>query len=468
MKTFLAAVLVATFAAAASAQSVSSQDLQKRTMQRRAVEAVIWGMPAVNFDLMAEATKKAGGDWNQVVYWSRPLTWKNQTLTPNPDTIYLMPFFNTREAGPVVMEIPPAGEGTITGSVDEGWQTAIDDVGPVGADKGKGGKYLVLPPDFIGAIPDGYIPLRSNTYQSYALLRSNLSGRSETEIARAVAYGKRVKVYPLSQASNPPTTKFVDAIDHLYDANIPFNLRFFESLHRFVQVEPWQERDKVMIDMLKSVGIEKGKPFGPDAGTKAVLQDAISEARAWIDAKYEAAFKPYFASSRWGLPASPEVIEGLSTNFSAPDKYPIDDRGLMYSIGYFSAKHLGAGQFYLMAIKDGNDQPLDGANNYVLRVPPNAPLDLYWSVTAYDRHSHGLIRNMVRASVASNAAGVQKNADGSADIYFGPTSPVGKESNWVPTDPQREFELMLRVYGPRKEFFEKKWVLPDIEKVAAQ
>ncbi len=225
----------------------SPTDLKRRAIQRRAVEAVIWGMPAVNFDRMYQAMvhdAKAGEGSNKIVYWSRPLTWKNQTLTPNPDTIYLMPFFNTRDVGPVVLEIPPADDGSITGSVDDCWQTAIEDVGPAGVDKGKGGKYLILPPGYNDKVPTGYIPMQSATYQSYALLRSNLKSSSDADIASAVAYGKRVKVYPLSQAAQPPATRFIDAIDVVFDATIPYDMRFFESLDRIVQIEPWLTRDK--------------------------------------------------------------------------------------------------------------------------------------------------------------------------------------------------------------------------------
>ena len=123
------------------------------------------------------------------------------------------------------MEIPPAGaEGSITGSIDDGWQTALEDVGPAGVDKGKGGKYLILPPGYTGDAPKGYIVLQSPTYQSYALLRSNLASGSDADVAKAVAYGKRVKVYPLSQADNPPATTFVDAIDVVFDSTIPYDL----------------------------------------------------------------------------------------------------------------------------------------------------------------------------------------------------------------------------------------------------
>ena len=107
----------------------------------------------------------------------------------------------------------------------------------------------------------------------------------------------------------------------------------------------------------------------------------------------------------------------------------------------------------------------DGSKTYRLHVPPNVPVEQYWSVTAYDRETHALIKGVNRASRASNAAEVQKNDDGSVDIYFGPQPPPGRESNWVPTDPARKFELMARFYAPKKEFFDKFWKLPDVEKV---
>jgi len=140
---------------------LSTDELNARTIQRRAVEAVIWAMPGVNYEIMYQAmVKTTRGTYNQIVYWSGLPSWKNQTLTPNPDAIYFMPFFNTKEVGPIVLEIPPANDdGSITGNVDEAWQTPIEDVGSAGVDKGKGGKYLILPPGYKDKTPDGYIPM---------------------------------------------------------------------------------------------------------------------------------------------------------------------------------------------------------------------------------------------------------------------------------------------------------------------
>jgi hypothetical protein len=250
----------------AAPQSAPARIVDSSIRNARAVQAVIWGMPAVNYDLMYQAmVNQTHGDFNQIVYWSKLPSWKNQTLTPNPDAVYIMPFISTKDARPVVLEIPPAGDGTIVGSIDDAWQTAVEDVGPAGFDKGKGGKYLLLPPGYKDKVPAGYSPMQSSTYQSYALLRSILKSGSDADVARAIEYGRQIKVYALSQAAHPPDTKWNDALDVIFDATIPYDARFFRHLNRMVQYEPWLERDRAMIDPLKTVGIEKGKAFNPDS-----------------------------------------------------------------------------------------------------------------------------------------------------------------------------------------------------------
>jgi hypothetical protein len=316
------------------AQEIRGDQLDERSLHSRAVEAVIWGMPAVNAQLMFDSVKQAGSDFNQIVYWSRPLTWKNQTLTPNPNTIYVFPFYNTKDVGPMVLEIPSANkEDSITGSVDDAWQTALQDVGPAGVDKGKGGKYLILPPGYKEKVPDGYIALPSNTYTGFAILRSNLESESEM------------------------------------------------------------------------------------------------------------------------------------TDFANPNAYPVDGRGVTYSYAYFSPKHLGEGQFYLMNIADKDGMPLDGGKTYRLHVPANAPVKLYWSATVYDRATHAFVREMPKLACSSLTPGLVKNADGSVDAYFGPKAPAGKEANWVPTKSGGGFEVLFRFYGPEKPLFDKTWKLGDIAEV---
>ena len=259
---------------------------------------------------------------------------------------------------------------------------------------------------------------------------------------------------------------FTDVKDINYDTTIRYDASFFEHLDRIVQSEPWLQRDRAMIDPLKSLGIEKGKPFNPDEATKALLTSAALEAGAWLEAKYDAGLPPFFsATSHWTFPAPPDLVKAAQDGYAEADAYPIDDRGMAYSYAYIGIKRLGAGQFYLISIRDRDGQPFDGGQTYRLNVPANAPVEQYWSVTAYDRQTHALIRNMPRASRSSQIVELQKNADGSADIFFGPVAPAGKESNWVPTDPARRFELMFRLYGPEKPLFDHSWKLPDVAKV---
>jgi hypothetical protein len=442
------------------------RELAEHSLQRRAIEAVIWGMPAVNFDLMYQAmVRETHGDFNEIVYWSRLPDWKNQTLTPNPDAIYLMAFLNGR-GGAMVLEIPPADDGVINGTIMDAWQTPLEDVGPAGADEGKGGKYLVLPPDFEGTVPDGYIVLPADTYQGYALLRSILASGSDADIAKAVAYGRRIRIYPLTRAASPPSTVFRDAIEVVYDATIPYDWRFFQALDRFVQRETWLTRDKAMIDELKSIGIEKGKRFEPDEATRAILDAAAAEAHALLEMKYESLFSPpYFDISRWAVPVMPEYLKGAPTHYADPDSYPIDSRGIVFSFAFFTPKHVGHGQYYLMTIQDRDGEAFHGCDTYRLNVPANAPVRQYWSATVYDRATHALIRGLPRGSRSSQNPDLQRNADGSVDVYFGPKAPPGKDSNWIPTHSAGDFEVLFRFYGPEKALFEKTWKLPDVEQL---
>src|ERR1700754_4704416 len=218
-----AIALAAAFSQASFAQSPTLEQLAQRTVERRAIEAVNWGMPAVNYDLMLqEMLTKTAGKVNQFIYWSRPLDWHNQTLTPNPDAIYFMAFFNTRE-GPIVVEVPPASAGSsLNANFVDVWQVPLEDAGLYGIDKGAGVKFLILPPGSGDAVPAGYTPLRPATFGSYVLLRSNLASHGDADVAKAVAYGKQTKVYPLSQAANPPPITFTDAANVVFDSTIRY------------------------------------------------------------------------------------------------------------------------------------------------------------------------------------------------------------------------------------------------------
>ncbi|WP_217362970.1 DUF1214 domain-containing protein [Roseicella sp. DB1501] len=444
----------------------SPDQLMERTRHRRAVEAAIWGMPAVNYDLMRQEMLKAGGTENQIIYWGRPLDWRNQTLTPNPDTLYFMSFFDLR-VGPLVIEVPPGDAGgSLNGNIVNLRQMPLEDVGLLGVDRGVGGRFVLLPPGQAEPpLPAGYTALPCDTLGGYALFRANLASHGEEDVRRSLAYGRRVRIYPLAQAANPPPNALTDAKDVIFNSTIRYDASFFDNLNRIVQAEPWLPRDRLMINTLRSLGMERGKPFNPDAPTRTRFDAAMREVHAYLGAMYERGWEPFFANTNWRPAADAEFVKLQVTNYSDTEAYPSDLRGLAYTYGYIGLKRLGVGQFYLIAIHDKDGKALEGGQTYRLRVPPNVPVEQYWSVTAYDRESHALIRDMPRASRSSQVAEMARNADGSIDILFGPSAPSGRDANWIPTDPRRGFELMFRVYGPRPEFFQKRWVLPDMERI---
>ena len=271
----LTGALFTRFTGIAGAQGQTSRshqspaELAERTLRRRAVEAVIWGMPAVNYDLMLrEMLGKTAGKVGQVIYWGRPLDWHNQTLTPNPDALYFMTFFNTKD-GPIVLDLPPGDKnGSFNGNIVTVWQMPLEDAGLLGVDKGKGGKFLILPRATRARRPRDTSRGNPTCSAAMLLIRSNLASHSDAGVAKSIAYGKKVKVYPLAQAANPPATVFTDVKDVDFDSTIRYDASFFEHLDRIVQEEPWLQRDRAMIDQLKSLGIDKREeklvvPLGP-------------------------------------------------------------------------------------------------------------------------------------------------------------------------------------------------------------
>jgi len=441
-----------------------SDELESRRFHSRAVEALIWGMPLVNYRLMYDAAVRAGMSpgSNETVLWPGRLDWHNQTLTPNPDVVYLMPFFDT-SSGPVVLEVPAAEGGAINGSVMDCWQAAIEDVGVAGVDQGAGGRYVVLPPGYDAPVPDGFVPLPSPTVRGYALLRSVPTGGSEAEIAAAVDYARRVRVYPLG--ADASESRFVEVADETFEASIPYDSRFYEVLHAALQDEPWLERDRALIDTLATLGIARGGDFDPDGATRAALDAAAAEAHALLDERYVRVITPFADGARWGLPAQPVLVRAVGAGFAEPESYPVDARGLTYTFAFFSARHLGTGQFYLMTVADADGNPLDGAHTYELVVPRDAPVKQYWSATLYDRDTHTLLQGLDRSGVSSQTAGLVVSDDGATRLRIGPTAPEQDAANWAPTDPTRPFEVLFRLYGPTPAFFDKTWRLPDLVRV---
>ena len=227
-----AIALVAMMSQASFAQTPTPDQLAQRNIERRAVEAVIWGMPVVNYDLMLqEMLTKTAGKVNQVIYWGRPLDWHNQTLTPNPDTLYFMAFFNTRDVGPIVIEIPPAdADGSLNANIVNIWQEPLEDAGLLGVDKGAGVKLLMLPPGYSEKVPDR---LRRAAAQHLRQLRADPLEPEEPrrggcrEVGRLWQAGQGLSALAGIQLRRQRV--FTDVKDVLFDSTIRYDESFFDA-----------------------------------------------------------------------------------------------------------------------------------------------------------------------------------------------------------------------------------------------
>lgn len=439
---------------------------EQRMVHRRAVEAAIWGMPAVSMRGFIKSIRRdLGGDWNDVVYFSTPMTTRHGFLTPNNQVPYVISALSTRN-GPMVVDVPAASEKTkYFGSIIDLWQLPITDVGPSGADAGKGAKYLFLPPGYDREVPDGYLVYRPKSFSLYLGFRP-VSEKGGT-LQEAVAYAKRLKVYPLRTAAKPPPTRFIDAYPKTWDTLPKYDISFFEDLAAAIANEPVQKRDLAMMGLLDRIGIRHGEPFNPDAKEKKLLESAIEDAYAYMQFLFVTPgqqLTPYWKGSRWMTLNLPKEQAAAGFPFLTKDRMLVDTRGGLYFWATFLPKKLGGGSFYLMGLRDSDGTLFDGKSLYRLRVPPDTPASDFWSAIVYSMKTKGFLEKVERVGLSSlDKKALKANDDGSIDVFFGPKAPEGMSSNWIPTG--EDFFLIFRLYGPQKALFEKTWQLPDVEKV---
>ena len=397
---------------------------------------------------------------NQVVIWENLMDAKTVLLTANTETVYALSHLDLKADGPTVVEAPPK----MLGFLQDGLQRYISDVGPLGPDKGNGGKFLVLPPGYDGDVPDGYFVAKSPTYSVTLGLRGfQVDGKTD----EAVGLMKQIKVYPLASASSPPQMEFLNGSGKDINTVFPDTFHFFELLAQLVDEEPADNFGPLERSMMQAIGIEKGKPFQPDEKMKAILSEAAQLGGAMARANTFASSDPrvfYYPDRKWEA-----VPEGMTYTFSTDGAPQIDARNFVYYMAAgnspaMMAKNVGQGSQYLWTYRDSEGNFLDGGKTYKLHVLPDIPAKNFWSVVVYDALSRSELKNDQPLPSVSSLKSPIINADGSVDIVFGPDRPTG-EANWIQTVPEKGWFPIFRFYSPTEAYFDKTWKLEDIQPV---
>ena len=440
-----------------------------------------------------------GVEDNTLVVFSDLMDSKSLFLTANTDTPYLWGIIDVSK-GPMVFEVPPR----LLGTLDDMWFRWVTDVGAPGPDRGTGGKYLILPPDYDGPVPEGgYFVARSRTTRVLILARAFLENNDPKPAAALI---RTAKIYPyapagygtsiaeiltgkvpLVRSAPPPEQKFIEGSGKAF-MTIPANdFHYFEQINALVQQEPADALDPEIMGSLAAIGIVKGKPFDPDARMKKILTDAAAigtaTARTLNWRARESEGFAYYPGSAWinmlfvggyDFETPPPLVTKEGIKPFPPTGYrTLNPRTAMffYATGITPAMIMrlpDIGSQYLGAFVDSKGEYFDGSKTYKVTLPPNIPARAFWSIIIYDNQTRSMLQTPQRYPRAGSqtypGAAAVPNPDGSTTVYFAPTKPAGvSDGNWIQTAPGKGWNTLLRLYSPLEPFFSKQWRPSEIE-----
>ena len=435
----------------------------------RGVDSFLKGMPAASLLMLMKGIESIGADAaNKVVIFDKLMDAKSLYLTANPSTMYVFPNIDLKRDGAIVVEIPPGA----LGAFNDAYFRYVSDVGPAGPDQGRGGRYLVLPPGYQGEVPGNFHVVRSPSYRMLLFFRMNVADGLD-KAAKIVS--DNLKIYPLSKADNPPALELISGSGKSYNTVHSNTFEFYEELNEVVQYEPIELLNPETRGLFASIGIEKGKPFKPDARMRAILEDAIKIGNA---AARSIVWYPRDEVALQGVHIYPgqkwvTAFVNKDVFFDGTDNWTMStDARVTFHYPYtavtpaMATPRPGTGSDYAMAFVDANGQPLDGSKTYKVTLPKDIPVNNYWSFTVYDTQTRSMLATDQPLPVVDSIKNHPKfNEDGAIDVYFSAKAPAGQEENWVQTDPKKSFFVILRMYGPLGPWFDQTWKPSDVKLV---
>jgi hypothetical protein len=419
---------------------------------------------AVSIFSVCEGLAGAGADRpNRVALFEDLMDSQTLVVTANTSTLYAYACTDLAKDGPTVIEIPPG----MLGFLDDGWQRFVGNMGVTGPDKGKGGKYLVVPAGYTGEIPEGYFLLEPSTNNNFLFLRGSIKDGLKPAVENITS---GLRIYPLKDAAEPAKTEFVNMSGKAFNTVFPSDFSYFEQLDKIIQAEPIDAISPEVRGSIASIGIVKGQPFAPDARMRKLL----TEAATLGDATARAITYDPRIGGVYIYPDDPKSVwttafANKNTSFEADGAMGLDARALFYfNAGgvtpAMATSVVGEGSDYALAVLDADKKPFDGAKTYKLHLPKDVPVKDFWALTLYDTQTRSMLQTSQKfPTIGSQTEGMTQNADGSYDIVFAPEAPEGMEGNWLQTVPGKSWFTILRMYGPLEPWIDKSWRPGEIE-----
>jgi hypothetical protein len=448
--------------------------------------------------------ESVGAGSGDIVIFEELMDSNSLFLTANADTVYYLGWIDLSK-GPVVIDQPSGG----LGAINDMWFSWVIDVGRPGPDRGLGGKYLIVGPDYDGPLPQGgYFVAQAKTNTILYAMRAFIENGDDPKPA-VDNIKQNLKIYPYAAGSygtsiaealegkvrlagepKIPEMKFINGSGLSFNTIPPSDYGFFEMINENVQNEPATSYDVELAGQLAAIGIAHGKEFKPDERMKKILSDAaaagqtIGRALQWQFADKHPDWA-YYKGSHWGSmlweggaffetpppmfedgifkPLSPTGARTLDSRTAFYYAYTLDSPGMIMRIPE-------VGSQYLMSFLDSHGNPYDGSKTYKVTLPKGIPAKAFWSFTVYDNQTRSMLKTsqkFPRAGSQSYPTPAAKAAeDGSTIVYFAPEKPAGvADGNWIQTDPQKGWFNILRLYSPMPAFFDKSWRPSEVEVV---
>ena len=399
---------------------------------------------------------------------------QRKVVTPNNDTIYGVCFADLTDE-PVVVQAPddvPAGHYWTIQIVDL-FTTVIRQLGSASATKG--GKYLLIGPDWEGELPDGYLEVIRSPTHIAGLFGRSFSADTPAEKAKARAVLNQIGVVTLGK-DVPGKLKFdceASARNKVFPPGITAEMVAADP--DMLRVKPvdaatfWDDLKDVLA--MNPIVSAADAPMADQARTLLSLRDVDPHWKALID--------------QTALAADVELHAGAKfhqTGVSAGNGWQRQENGGAWGTDWFGRAQAAViyiyvndyhEAVYLIRGTDSKGALLQGRYHYTMTFPDGAlpPVDRarggFWSLTMYDQDYFMLPKpengRTNIGTVSLDADRVRFSKDGSLTLHLSHAAPQDTEAyaNWLQA-PDGQFALIVRAYVPNQDIINNRYQLPDV------